>query len=274
MVPRPVRVLVVDDDGDVRALVRACLEIDGRFDVVGEAVDGQQAVDRVAADPDVDVVVLDRDMPVMDGLTALPLIHERAPGVEVVLYTARADADTRQAAVSAGAADIVDKRDAGMALVERLADTLLTRWGAADDEAEVRVRIGPVPSAAAVAWVENSAAILEAFVAHPEMLDEPLVEADARRFQQLLDLWRQIASGRDIFTWVGTAAREEVERLVRVWAALDSVSDEQIAALGCSWSPPDARPFYLALTSGVVAALERHQETQDLARALSQKWGS
>jgi CheY-like chemotaxis protein len=267
-------VLVVDDDADVRALVRACLEIDGRFEVVAEVADGQAAVDRVTADPDVDVVVLDRDMPVMDGLTALPLIHERAPGAEIVLYTARADAETKQAAVTAGAAGIVDKRDAGMALVERLTDTLLDRWGAADDDAEIRVRIGPVPSAAALAWVTNSAAILDAFVAHPEMLDVPIVEADAARFRQLLDLWRQFASTRESFCWIGTAAREEVERLVRVWAALDSVSDEQIAALGCAWSPPEARPFYEALTRGVVAALERHHETQDLARTLSQKWGS
>lgn len=273
MAPRPVRVLVVDDDADVRALVRACLEIDGRFEVVAEAGDGQAAVQQVA-EADVDLVVLDRDMPVMDGLTALPLIHERAPGVEVVLYTASADAETKQAAVTAGAADTVDKRSSGMALVERLADTLVTRWGAADDEAEVRVRVGPVPSTAAVAWVDNSSAILEAFVAHPEVLEAPLVEADVARFRQLLDLWRRTASARETFCWVGTAAREEVERLVRVWAALDSVSDEQIAALGCSWSPPEGRPFYEALTGGVLAALDRHQETQGLARMLSQKWST
>jgi len=270
MAARPVRVLLVDDDVDVRALVRTCLEIDGRFEVVGEAANGVEAVERVGPG-DVDVVVLDRDMPVMDGLTALPLIHERAPGVEVVLYTARVDNGTKQAAVSAGAVDIVDKRDTGMRLVERLADTLGTHWS---DDDEVRVRVGPVPSAAALAWVDNSRTIIDAFVAHPEVLDEPLDAADATRFYQLLDLWRQVASGEETFCWVATAEVAEVERLVRVWATLDNVSDEQLARVGCTWSPPEAKPFFESLTGGVLAALERHEETRQLARSLGTKWRS
>lgn len=262
------RVLVVDDDADVRALVRLCLEIDDRFEVVGEAADGRVAVEQVAS-TDVDVVVLDRDMPVMDGLTALPLIHARKPGVDVVVYTSRADAETKQAAVSAGAVDVVDKRAAGMQLVERLADMLVTRWGA--DDVEVRVRVGPLPSAAAATWVENSSRILDGFVARPDVLAAPLAPGDAARFRQLLDLWREVAEAEEVFCWVGTATRAEVERLARVWAVLDGVTDAQLAEVGCSWSPPEGRPFYDALTAGVAAALDRHLETAGLAQALGTK---
>lgn len=84
---RRVRVLLADDSEDFRTLLRRRLEADGRFVVVGEASNGQQAV-ALAEERHPDVVVLDLAMPVMDGLEAIKLIRERVPGTKSVVLTA------------------------------------------------------------------------------------------------------------------------------------------------------------------------------------------
>lgn len=265
---RAVRVAVVDDDNDVRALVRATLGIDDRFEVVGEAANGEEAIQLVASTP-VDLVVLDRDMPVMDGLTALPIIHERAPGVAVIVYTARSDLMTRQAALAAGAVDIVDKVSVGLSFLERVADALVSHWG---DEGSVQIQIGPVPSDAVVAWVDNSQAILDAVTAPGAPVSVDLDPDDERFFRDLLALWRDLSSQESTFYWTARASAADVDRAVRAWTMLDDLTDEQIAELGCRWSPPEARPFFEALTGGVVSAIARHEETRELAETLRGRW--
>ena len=80
------RVLLADDASDVRALTRRALERTGRFEVVGEAGDGSQAV-AAAGTLLPDLVLLDLSMPVMDGMTALPLIREAAPKALIVVLS-------------------------------------------------------------------------------------------------------------------------------------------------------------------------------------------
>jgi CheY-like chemotaxis protein len=82
-----VRVLLVDDLPDIRLVMRLLLEADGRAEVVGEAADGAEAV-RLARDLHPDAVVLDLRMPGMDGVAALPLIRDAAPGTVVVALSA------------------------------------------------------------------------------------------------------------------------------------------------------------------------------------------
>jgi two-component system nitrate/nitrite response regulator NarL len=81
-----VRVLVVDDEPDVRLLLRLQLERAGH-EVSGEACDGQEALDLCAADPP-DVVVLDLLMPRMNGFEAIPRLQAAHPSVRIVAYTA------------------------------------------------------------------------------------------------------------------------------------------------------------------------------------------
>ena len=50
------------------------------------------------------------------------------------------------------------------------------------------------------------------------------------------------------------------------------MSDQQLEALGIHWSPPEGQPFFHALTAGVLRALERHEETKELAARLSTQW--
>jgi len=108
-VDRPARVLLVDDTEDIRLLFRIALEADPRFEVWGEAANGQEALD-VLADGCPDVIVLDLMMPVMDGLTALPLLLRRCPEARVVMVTATATVETREAALRLGACAVLEKR--------------------------------------------------------------------------------------------------------------------------------------------------------------------
>ncbi len=72
------RVMVVDDSAVIRGLITRTLEGDPQICVVASAANGQFAIDMVQR-RDIEVVVLDIEMPVMDGLTALPKIIEARP---------------------------------------------------------------------------------------------------------------------------------------------------------------------------------------------------
>jgi CheY-like chemotaxis protein len=104
----PVRVLLVDDTDDVRLLMRIALETDDRFEVAGEAVNGAEAVDHVSGGCP-DAILLDLMMPVMDGMTALPLILERCPQSRVVVHSANATPAVEREALGRGAAGVVAK---------------------------------------------------------------------------------------------------------------------------------------------------------------------
>jgi DNA-binding NarL/FixJ family response regulator len=81
-----IRVLVVDDDPDVRAGLRTILGSDGRVELVGEAADGYEAVEQVdRCVPD--VVLLDIRMPRRDGLAAAAEIRCRWPGQRIIVLT-------------------------------------------------------------------------------------------------------------------------------------------------------------------------------------------
>lgn len=104
----PTRVLVCDDFMSLRAMVRLVLELDGTFEVVGEARDGQEAIER-AAELAPDIVLLDLSMPRKDGLEALPEIREAAPEASVVVYSGIDRAAVQEKALALGAAAFVQK---------------------------------------------------------------------------------------------------------------------------------------------------------------------
>jgi DNA-binding NarL/FixJ family response regulator len=103
-----IRVFLVDDHRVVRAGVRAYLDQIPDIDVIGEAADGQQALDRIAvlesSDDLPDVVLMDMVMPVLDGIAATGLIKARWPLVEVVAMTSFVAEATVRQALEAGAA--------------------------------------------------------------------------------------------------------------------------------------------------------------------------
>jgi DNA-binding NarL/FixJ family response regulator len=85
-VKRRVRVLIADDQEPTRRGLKALLTLSPQVDVVGEAVDGREAVAMVSARRP-DVVLMDLQMPMMDGIEATRQIKARWPEVKVVALT-------------------------------------------------------------------------------------------------------------------------------------------------------------------------------------------
>ena len=118
-----VRVLVVDDDQGLRFSVRETLAQTGNFEI-DEAVDGQEAIEKVRANR-FDLVLLDVDMPRINGLEALKLIKEHDPSIIVLIMTAYANIKDAVTAVKEGAFDYVSKPVNGDELI-RLVDKALS----------------------------------------------------------------------------------------------------------------------------------------------------
>jgi len=121
-------VVVADDVAAVRAVVRATLEADGRFVVVGEAADGPSALDMVdALGPE--LLVLDLVMPGSEGLATLSEIVQRHPALGVVVCSDLIEQE--HAALAAGARAFVRKSAEGPELLDALASAAVPRAAAA-----------------------------------------------------------------------------------------------------------------------------------------------
>lgn len=99
------RVLVVDDDQDMRMVLRVWLEGDPRLEVVGEAGDWHEAI-QVAQATRPEVVVLDVEMQGTSGLEALPLIQKASPDCSVVVFSG---GGRHAEALRAGASSYISK---------------------------------------------------------------------------------------------------------------------------------------------------------------------
>ena len=86
MTGAPTTVLLCDDVDDIRHLMRLALSTESDFEVVGEASDGKEAITQ-AGELMPDVIVLDINMPAMNGLDALPKIRNASPGSKVLVLS-------------------------------------------------------------------------------------------------------------------------------------------------------------------------------------------
>ena len=109
----------MDDAAEVRSLVRTQLRLTGRFDVVGEASTGVEAIE-ACRELQPDIVLLDVSMPVMDGFEALPEIHKAAPRTRVVMYTGFEERDLAERARELGADALIEKSTEIGALADQL----------------------------------------------------------------------------------------------------------------------------------------------------------
>lgn len=114
-----VRVLLVDDSREVRALYRRLVAGDEEIRLVGEAVNGHEAIEMVG-DLAPDVVVMDVQMPVLDGVEATRKIKEQWPEVSVLGCTADENRTIARSMACAGATAHIDKANAGTLLVPLL----------------------------------------------------------------------------------------------------------------------------------------------------------
>ncbi len=107
--------MLCDDSSVIRSILGRVLASDAEIEVVARAVNGRDALDQVRAKPGLaDVLILDIEMPEMDGLTALPLLLKAAPGMRIIMastLTTRGAATTLEA-MRLGAVDFVPKPSA------------------------------------------------------------------------------------------------------------------------------------------------------------------
>lgn len=106
----PYRVMLVDDSSVIRGLLTRWLGADPAIEIVASVANGQVALNMLdRAEPE--IIVLDIEMPVMDGLTALPQILKRSPNVQVLMSSTLTskNANISLQAMSLGAADYVPK---------------------------------------------------------------------------------------------------------------------------------------------------------------------
>ncbi len=106
----PYRIMIVDDSAVIRGLLTRALESEPAFAVIASVANGKQSLTTVVQH-DIEIIVLDIEMPVMDGMTALPLLLKAKPGVQVLMASTltRKNADISLRAMTMGAADYVAK---------------------------------------------------------------------------------------------------------------------------------------------------------------------
>ena len=120
---KPVRVLIVDDQPPFRDAARMVVEMTDGFEVAGEAATGQEAVEMTRTlSPD--LVLMDVQMPIMDGLEATRTISAQPEAPPVVIMSTHESGDYRGSALDAGAVAFIPKSEFGM-------DALVDIWDAA-----------------------------------------------------------------------------------------------------------------------------------------------
>lgn len=159
----PLRVMVVDDSAVARGFIRRWLEVEPAIEIVASLRTGREALDYLdRTDPD--VVVLDVEMPDMDGITALPLLLKKRPGLAVIMASTltRRNAEITLRALSLGALDCFQKPDAqGVITSENYRQALVAKIR----ELGARARLTPEPgrklrSHVGRAAVEQSAQVI------------------------------------------------------------------------------------------------------------------
>jgi DNA-binding NarL/FixJ family response regulator len=109
---RPLRVLIVDDQEPFRSAARLVVDLADGFVVIGEAETAEEALEMVAAEPP-DLVLMDINLPGIDGLEATRRLSESSPGVRVLVLSTYEAGEFESRAIAAGAIGFVSKSDFG-----------------------------------------------------------------------------------------------------------------------------------------------------------------
>lgn len=116
MAGEKIRVLIVDDVAETRENVRKLLQFESDVDVVGAARSGKEGI-QLAGELDPDVILMDINMPDVDGITATEQIRQRMPHIQVVILSVQGDQNYMRRAMLAGARDFLTKPPMGDELI-------------------------------------------------------------------------------------------------------------------------------------------------------------
>ena len=133
----PVKILVVEDEPAIADFLARGLEAEGyRVSVAAEGLEGE----RLALQPEIDLVVLDRMLPGRDGIEVLETVRRARPALPVIMLTARGAVDDRVEGLDRGATDYVTKPFAFAELLARIR----ARLRAAEGDSETTLAAGGI----------------------------------------------------------------------------------------------------------------------------------
>jgi len=118
-----IRTLISDDSTAMRKVLRAVLEGYLGIDIVGEAVDGQEAIEK-ALTLHPDLVIMDITMPRLDGLAAAKRIKEFSPKTEILIFSMHRLKEFVEWSRKAGMSGFVVKEEGGAELLSAVADVI------------------------------------------------------------------------------------------------------------------------------------------------------
>jgi pilus assembly protein CpaE len=119
MAGEKIRVLIVDDVAETRENIRKLLQFESDVEVVGAAKSGKEGI-QLSVEMDPDVVLMDINMPDVDGITATEIIHQKMPHVQVVILSVQGDQNYMRRAMLAGARDFLTKPPMGDELISAI----------------------------------------------------------------------------------------------------------------------------------------------------------
>src|SRR3989304_5889395 len=114
-----IRVLIVDDVSETRENVRKLRQFEADVEVVGAARTGKEGI-QLAQELDPDVILMDINMPDVDGITATETIRQRSPHIQVVILSVQGDQNYMRRAMLAGARDFLTKPPMGDELISAI----------------------------------------------------------------------------------------------------------------------------------------------------------
>jgi hypothetical protein len=132
----------------------------------------------------------------------------------------------------------------------------------------VRFAIGPVAADVARIWLENSARIVAGARRHRYQLSVTVEEPLLDLVEAYLEFWKDAVDNQKLFNWEADVDPDHVRVIVEQWLLLARLTDDDLAIIDCNWAPPETQPFYDALLSGVISALDQDPDTRPMARQL------